>query len=64
MPVEVVTHIAFKPDVGLPVLVFGKPKPLTDKQLAVMMALRAKAQPMLDLDGLGTRARAEGDVPW
>jgi hypothetical protein len=51
-----------RPDVGFPVAGFGKPKPLTDKQLAVMMALRAKAQPMLDLDGLGTRA--EGDVPW
>ena len=62
MPVEVVTHIAFKPDAEYPSLVFGKPKPLTDKQLAVMMALRAKSQPMLDLQGLGTRA--EGDVPW
>ncbi len=62
MPVEVVTHIAFKPDTDYATLVFGKPKPLTDKQLAVMVGLRAKAQPMLDLQGLGTRA--EGDVPW
>jgi hypothetical protein len=62
LPVEVVTLMTFKPDVDYPSLVFGKPKPLNDKQLAVMMALRAKAQPMLDLDGLGTRA--EGDVPW
>ena len=62
MPVEVVTHIAFKPDTDFPTLVFGKPKPLTDKQLTVMMALRAKAQRLLDLDGLGTRG--EGDVPW
>jgi hypothetical protein len=62
LPVEVVTHIAFKPDAEYPTLVFGKPKPLTDKQLAVMMTLRAKAQPMLDLEGLGLRA--EGDVPW
>ena len=62
MPVEVVTHIAFKPDAEYPSLVFGKPKPLTDKQLAVMMALRAKAQPALDLQRLGTRG--EGDVPW
>ena len=62
MPVEVVTLIAFKPDAEYPTLVFGKPKPLTDKQLAVMMALRAKSQHMLDLDGLGTRG--EGDVPW
>jgi hypothetical protein len=62
MPVEVVSHIAFKPDADYPTLVFGKPKPLTDKQLAVMMALRAKAQLALDLQGLGTRA--EGDVPW
>ena len=57
MPVEVVTHIAFKPDTDFPTLVFGKPKPLTDKQLRVMMKLRAKAQPMLDLQGTG-------DVPW
>jgi hypothetical protein len=60
--VEVVTHIAFKPDTDFPTLVFGKPKPMTDKQLAVMMALRAKAQPALDLQGLGTRTT--GEVPW
>ena len=62
MPVEVITHIAFDPALDFPSLRFGKPKPLTDKQLAVMMALRAKAQPALDLQGLGTKA--EGDVPW
>lgn len=62
MPVEVVTLITFKPDAEYPTLVFGKPKPLTDKQLAVMMKLREKAQPGLDLQGLGTKP--EGDVPW
>jgi hypothetical protein len=51
MPVEVVTHIAFKPDADYPTLVFGKPKPLTDRQLAVMMGLRAKAQLALDMTG-------------
>lgn len=62
MPVEVITHIAFDPASDFPSIRFGKPKPLTDKQLTVMMALRAKARPMLDLHGLGTRA--EGEVPW
>jgi hypothetical protein len=57
MPVQTITHIGFKPDTDFPTLVFGKPKPLTDKQLAIMMKLRAKAQPMLDLQGTG-------DVPW
>jgi hypothetical protein len=57
MPVEVVTHIAFKPDADYPTLVFGKPKPLTDRQLAVMMGLRAKAQ--LALDMIGGRAANE-----
>jgi hypothetical protein len=42
MPVEVVTLIAFKPDTDYPTLVFGKPKPLTDKQLGIMMKLREK----------------------
>jgi hypothetical protein len=51
MPVEVVTLIAFKPDADYPTLVFGKPKPLTDKQLTVMMKLREKAQAMLDMTG-------------
>jgi hypothetical protein len=51
MPVEVVTHIAFKPDADYPTLVFGKPKPLTDRQLAVIMGLRAKAQLALDMTG-------------
>jgi hypothetical protein len=62
MPVEVVTHIAFKPDADWPTLVFGKPKPLTDKQLGIMMKLREKAQPALDLQG--PRAANDRDVPW
>ena len=60
MPVEVVTLIAFDPASDFPSLRFGKPKPLTDKQLAVMMKLRAKAQAVLDMQG----ARPDGDVPW
>jgi hypothetical protein len=51
MPVEVVTLIAFKPDTDYPTLVFGKPKPLTDKQLGIMMKLREKAQLALDMTG-------------
>jgi hypothetical protein len=62
MSVEVVTLIAFDPASDFPSLRFGKPKPLTDKQLAVMMKLRAKAQPVLDLQGVGPAG--EKDVPW
>jgi len=51
MPVEVITHIAFDPASDFPSLRFGKPKPLTDRQLAVMMKLREKAQVMLDMTG-------------
>ncbi len=51
MPVEVTTLIAFKPDADYPSLVFGKPRPLTDKQLATMIKLREKAQAMLDMTG-------------
>ena len=51
MPVEVVTHIAFDPASDFPSLRFGKPKPLTDKQLGVMIKLREKAQAMLDMTG-------------
>jgi hypothetical protein len=57
MPVEVTTLIAFKPDADYPSLVFGKPRPLTDKQLATMIKLREKAQAMLDMTG----ARAAND---
>jgi len=60
LPVEVITHIAFDPASDFPSLRFGKPKPLSDKQLAVMIALRSKAQAVLDMQG----ARADGDVPW
>ena len=51
MPVEVITHIAFDPASDFPSLRFGKPKPLTDQQLAVAMKLREKAQVMLDMTG-------------
>jgi len=51
MPVEVVTHIAFDPASDFPSIRFGKPKPLTDKQLGVMIKLREKAQAMLDMTG-------------
>jgi hypothetical protein len=51
MPVEVVTLIAFDPASDFPSLRFGKPKPLTDRQLNVMMGLRAKAQLALDMTG-------------
>lgn len=62
MPVEVVTHIGFKPDADYPSLLFAKPKPLTDRQLAVMIKLRAKAQAVLDAQG--PSAGGDGDVPW
>ena len=51
MPVEVVTLIAFDPASDFPSLRFGKPKPLTDRQLATMIKLREKAQAMLDMTG-------------
>ena len=51
MPVEVITHIAFDPASDFASLRFGKPKPLTDKQLTIMMKLREKAQAMLDMTG-------------
>jgi hypothetical protein len=48
MPIEVATHIGFKPDAAYPTLVFGKPVSLTDEQLAVMLKLREVAQASLD----------------
>ena len=51
MPVEVVTLIAFDPASDFPSIRFGKPKPLTDRQLATMIKLREKAQAMLDMTG-------------
>jgi hypothetical protein len=51
MPVQVITHIAFKPNTDYPTLVFGKPTPLPDDRLAVMMELREKAQLALDVRG-------------
>lgn len=47
---EVITHVAFKADTDYPTLVFGKPVPLSDEKLGIMMTLRAKAQAMLDAE--------------
>lgn len=48
LPIEVVTHVGFNPAMDYPTLVFGRPEPITDEQLAVMMHLREKAQVALD----------------